>query len=228
MNIQETDVVQNLLQSNDVFWMRSPDYATQLYISDSYTKVWQRSVEQLYQHPDSFNDSLVADQKTMKQMVTREKGQYISTQQIAFKIHTQLGIKHILDHCFDLYHCGEKIAVAGVAKEVSLTEWSCEKESVVNSLAGKNLDILSQVQDKLGVSLTSKNCLETMLSLLSKRQKECLHYTLLGKSAKEIGKLLNISHKTVEMHLSSIREKLFCNSKSELICKVVEAGYFRG
>lgn len=227
MDIYDISVIQSLVQANDVFWVRSADYATQLYVSDSYTKIWEQPVDALYQYPNSFNDSLLPDETTIKQVMTREKGQYIASQQIAYKIQTRSGIKYMTDICFDLYHCGEKVAVAGIAREVDVNEWASKQTSRTNHLAGKDLDVLSQVADKLGVALSCTNTLEDLLSLLSKRQKECLHYTLLGQTAKEVAKQLNISHKTVEMHLSAVREKLFCHSKSELICKVIEAGYFR-
>ncbi|WP_058514209.1 helix-turn-helix transcriptional regulator [Legionella santicrucis] len=42
---------------------------------------------------------------------------------------------------------------------------------------------------------------------LTQRQRECLHYTLKGMTAKEIAKLLCISHRTVEIHLDNIRKK---------------------
>jgi DNA-binding CsgD family transcriptional regulator len=52
---------------------------------------------------------------------------------------------------------------------------------------------------------------------ISKREMECLHYLSLGKSAKEIGRVLKISPRTVETYLLNIKKKLELNTKSDLI-----------
>lgn len=60
---------------------------------------------------------------------------------------------------------------------------------------------------------------------LTQREMECLFYSLRGKTAKEIGRLLNISQKTVEAHVEHIKHKFKCYSKPELISKAIELGY---
>lgn len=57
------------------------------------------------------------------------------------------------------------------------------------------------------------------LSILTKRENEVLGQLLRGKTAKEIGRTLNISNKTVEHHIESIRFKTKCKSRSELFDK---------
>jgi DNA-binding CsgD family transcriptional regulator len=61
---------------------------------------------------------------------------------------------------------------------------------------------------------------------LSRRQLECLFYLLRGKSAKEIGLILDLSSRTIEMYLEHIKDKFRCATKSELIEKAIEKGYF--
>lgn len=53
-----------------------------------------------------------------------------------------------------------------------------------------------------------------------------LHYTSCGLSAKMIGKVMNISPRTVEIHLSQIKEKFKVRNKSEMIA--VYASLFKG
>jgi len=60
---------------------------------------------------------------------------------------------------------------------------------------------------------------------ISGREKECADYLLKGLSAKEIGKALGLSHRTIERHLLSLRKKLQCNKTSALIVKLIELGY---
>lgn len=56
---------------------------------------------------------------------------------------------------------------------------------------------------------------------LSPREIDCLTLTLQGKTAKLIAKEFNISRRTVEEHLASIKKKMKAYSKSELIEKVI-------
>ncbi|USO01441.1 MAG: helix-turn-helix transcriptional regulator [Alphaproteobacteria bacterium] len=52
---------------------------------------------------------------------------------------------------------------------------------------------------------------------LSKRESECLRLLSLGKTAKEIGRTLDLSHRTVESYISNIRQKTALNSRSDLV-----------
>ncbi len=62
------------------------------------------------------------------------------------------------------------------------------------------------------------------LNLLSDRQQECLYYLIRGKSCREISIILSISQRTVETHTEEIKNKLGCQTKSELIEKAINAG----
>jgi DNA-binding CsgD family transcriptional regulator len=63
---------------------------------------------------------------------------------------------------------------------------------------------------------------------LSKRQTECLILFLEGKSNKEIAKSMNISLRTVEDYFDSLKSKLHCYSKPELITKALQTGLLEG
>lgn len=54
-------------------------------------------------------------------------------------------------------------------------------------------------------------------SYLSKRESQCLHYYVQGKTAKEIGKALQLSPRTVENYIQNIKTKLNIWTKAELI-----------
>ena len=60
---------------------------------------------------------------------------------------------------------------------------------------------------------------------LTKRELTCLHYLVRGKTAKEISTILFISSRTVEKHLSNIKGKLNCKTKSELIDRAIAEGF---
>lgn len=54
---------------------------------------------------------------------------------------------------------------------------------------------------------------------LSLRQQQCLELAVQGHSAKQIANHLNISHRTVEDHLHTLRQKFHAKNKTELILK---------
>jgi DNA-binding CsgD family transcriptional regulator len=55
-----------------------------------------------------------------------------------------------------------------------------------------------------------------LLSKLTPREKECLILCLKGKTAKESGKVLQISFRTVEEYINNLKVKLGCRHKREL------------
>lgn len=61
---------------------------------------------------------------------------------------------------------------------------------------------------------------------LTKREKECAYYLARGMTAKEIAKVLDISHRTVECYLASIKDKLNCCFKSEVINKILDSDLY--
>ncbi len=52
---------------------------------------------------------------------------------------------------------------------------------------------------------------------LSTRELDCMAFIANGRTAKEIGKLMKISNRTVEAHIYNIKNKLDCNRKSEIV-----------
>ncbi|MHB1947212.1 MAG: LuxR C-terminal-related transcriptional regulator [Gammaproteobacteria bacterium] len=88
-----------------------------------------------------------------------------------------------------------------------------------HSLAGSlslisDLGILNQTQPATQTSFTMP---EHITSQLTKREMECLHYTVIGYTAKRIARELNISFRTVQEYLTNIRIKFDVSSKAELI-----------
>lgn len=60
---------------------------------------------------------------------------------------------------------------------------------------------------------------------LSKREIECLYYLVRGMSAKQIANQLTLSYRTVEYYFERMKDKLSCDSRSELIAKIIDAGF---
>ncbi|MBY0545329.1 MAG: helix-turn-helix transcriptional regulator, partial [Gammaproteobacteria bacterium] len=53
-------------------------------------------------------------------------------------------------------------------------------------------------------------------SYLTKREIECIKWSIHGKSAEEIAVIVNISRRTVETHLENIKIKFNCYNKFQL------------
>jgi PAS domain S-box-containing protein len=59
---------------------------------------------------------------------------------------------------------------------------------------------------------------------LTQREMACAVCLTRGKSAKEIGKEMGLSYRTIEVYINRSKDKLKCKTKSELIKKLIESG----
>lgn len=57
------------------------------------------------------------------------------------------------------------------------------------------------------------------------REAQCLHYLLNNYSARKTADKLNISHKTVEFHISKIKNKINCHNITQITNKAIEEGF---
>lgn len=60
---------------------------------------------------------------------------------------------------------------------------------------------------------------------LTTRQQTCLFLLARGKTVKQIANILSISTRTVEEHIESIKHRLNCYSKSQVIEKAIDSGF---
>ncbi len=95
-----------------------------------------------------------------------------------------------------------------------IQEWVSFNELLLPDVSNdeQNINILKQRFS--GLTKNGK------LRPLSTRQAECLYYYVLGFSAKEIGRRLELSFRTVQNYLNTIKEKLSCETSNELKNKV--------
>lgn len=89
--------------------------------------------------------------------------------------------------------------------------------SFKSPLLGNN----GNVMGIFGVSIPIQT---TSLIPLTKQQNTCLKYLALGLTHKQIAQTLGLSHKTVEHYLDTVKIKLNCETRQELILQAVERG----
>lgn len=60
---------------------------------------------------------------------------------------------------------------------------------------------------------------------LSQRQKEILMQMMGGRTAKEIAKNLDLSHRTIDVHINNLKLLFNCQRKSEIIFRAIAGGF---
>jgi DNA-binding CsgD family transcriptional regulator len=66
---------------------------------------------------------------------------------------------------------------------------------------------------------------ETLGLLFSRREQECLAWMAKGRSNAEIGKILEISERTVKFHVKNIMEKLNAANRTEAVAIAARSGW---
>ncbi|NRB10778.1 MAG: hypothetical protein HRU35_04090 [Rickettsiaceae bacterium] len=98
----------------------------------------------------------------------------------------------------------------------------------ITKLVLKEYGYLNQLDRKFITNLKPKQYIltpEFSPLPISQRQQECLSWFIRGKTAKEIALILGISYRTVEIHIQTIKHRLGCQNKSQLIEKAIDSGF---
>jgi DNA-binding CsgD family transcriptional regulator len=113
---------------------------------------------------------------------------------------------------------------------VGVTGVGCDVTHV-NNIAGQLLSLLEHdgnfitVDQKKSASYTFHDNYPG--DGLTPKESICLFYILRGKSNKQISLILSISQRTVEAHVTKIKNKLQCHSRSQLIENSLTKGYLK-
>lgn len=234
-------------QPASVLWIRSNDYQRQLYVSSHYESIWGRKVDQLYESPDSFMETLLpnSEDNVYKKIHDRiENNQANNNEQVLYRIVTPNNeIRFIKDVAYLLIgENKETVGFAGIAQVISETEWLAELQRNKNASAQADpqehlKNYVKQIlQNELRLSVLHANSMRNQQPHQSRflfenqrnpvdltpKEIECLTLLLAGKSAKQTASIMNISTRTVEFHLDNIKNKANCRTKIELLSKTKE------
>lgn len=221
------DEMEGLLSSLDniftgVIWIRDSTYQKQIYLSKNFTSIWGRDHTQIYEHPHSWFDALI-DNAEFEGWRNKRIQQNCDS---IYTITTQSGeIRGIKDPSFHLYNKQNQLElVVGTAFHVQHDQndklnLQLENE-IVTFLHQKLKKIFSE---NLGLNSEDENA--SLRPVLSQRQSQLLQLIILGKTTKASAYELNLSPRTVEHYLVTLKHKFEVFSKSQLIEKAIQLGY---
>lgn len=107
------------------------------------------------------------------------------------------------------------IGLLSVSKDMGERDWKLLTKSVIGDLQSLAVHIHDAVMNSEALSKTLRH------PQLSKREIEILQWTAAGKTQQDIGDILGISHRTVEVHLRSAREKLFALTTPQAVARAI-------
>lgn len=106
-----------------------------------------------------------------------------------------------------------------VTRDTNETEWQELRQHIIGDLQTAAVTMHDAVMqnDKLGRLLNRPS--------LSTREREVLQWTAAGKSQQDIGDILCISNRTVEVHLKSARSKLCALTTAQAVGRGIAMGF---
>lgn len=92
-----------------------------------------------------------------------------------------------------------------------------------NTTSINSIDVskISSIFNSEVKTLDNGNPIACLNKRLTPKENECLKLLLKGNTSKKIAKQMNISFRTVEKHIDSIREKLGCRNRLELVTLII-------
>lgn len=231
-------------QENKYFWIRTPDFQQQIYISEGFEKIWQNDNSKLFEHPMSFVDTFIIEENEdiLKSFEARAMGapdEREKTLLVRIKS-ADNSIIHWRDSCFCLYDTyGTVVGVAGIGEALKESEWFLDLEKKVeeptqleiikksqfarylqndkpDSIPFNNIEIpCHRIKSQYYVFIVPEGEIA-----LTRRELQCIYYLLAGFTAKQTARELKISPKVVEEYLNNARGKLHCNNKMEIVKKI--------
>ena len=140
-------------RSKEIFWIRSPDYRRQLFVSPSYAEIWGRSCESLYKNSNEWLDYVHPEDKPQLEVDIKKRIPY-SGQEGSFLteyrcIRPDGSIRWIRDETFPVYNDHqEHIGFAGIAQDITRQKYLEQQHQQINSAVGDN-DAIGHVLKKL-------------------------------------------------------------------------------
>ncbi|WP_372893341.1 autoinducer binding domain-containing protein [Rhodosalinus sp.] len=111
------------------------------------------------------------------------------------------------------------VGLLSVTKDCALPQWDDLVPAIMGDLQSAAVHLHDSVMRSHAVSRALRH------PALSTREVEILQWTAAGKSQQDIGDILGISYRTVEVHLRSARSKLFALTTPQAVARAVGLGF---
>lgn len=108
-----------------VFWIRNEDFNKQIYLSPGYKKVWGRELDELYDQPDSWFDTVHPDDRKMVSYMARKRALKVQGPDVEYEFRYRIllpdeKVRWIKDTSFPIYDGQQKfIGFAGFAEDIT-------------------------------------------------------------------------------------------------------------
>lgn len=204
-------------KEHPVIWIRDSSLSHQLYVSEQYKNVWGASCAELYENPKSWAQYYIEDQISFSKFHNIVANQHTY---LYYSIRdTQGKIKSIKDRSFKLFNKkNQSTVIIGMALDLDNTAHMKFEDPYYNNVQRKVTEILAQ-------HMNFTESVDEKKMSLTNRESQVLYYTLRGKTAKSIARVLNVSTKAAEFHIANLKKKFGCSNKSQLIERAIDDGY---
>lgn len=136
----------------------------------------------------------------------------------------------------DFYRHGDQEVLAGIRK-INVRETQLQSDGRIVTILLNKVPLLNEHKQIIGVvgnymevcdeDLHGKYKSNLINIPLTKIQSDCLFYLAQGMTCKEIAKAMSLSWRTVQHYTDSLKQKLKCQSKSELIRKALTLEFIK-
>lgn len=119
------NLLTNLVEkSRDIFWVMSPDYSHQLYVSPVFEEVWGRKIEELYQHPERWSSWLYPEDWIALQESIAKRNPHAKPDDVFYHhyriIRPDGNVRWIRDQSFPIFNKNnELVCFIGIAQDVT-------------------------------------------------------------------------------------------------------------
>jgi DNA-binding CsgD family transcriptional regulator len=110
------------------------------------------------------------------------------------------------------------VGLLTVTRDCPQRDWQLLKQAVMGELQSAAVHFHDSVMSSNAVAALMR------IPQLSLREREILQWVAAGKSQQDIGDILSISHRTVEVHIRSAREKLGALTTPQAVGRAVRMG----
>lgn len=142
-----------------------------------------------------------------------------------FHLSTTRDSQNTMEFCFNkkdllqrfLHYFRDKISDLDIEKAPFIVDKSLSKVFTKIDTSEQGSKELANIEEFIKETSVDKFYLKTHGKFITRREAECLHYLALGKSCKEIAKILKISPRTVETYFIILKTKTHSTTKNELV-----------